>query len=837
MKMLSPRNRIALGLTGAVVAVVCMAKISGLIVDSTSLKVAARAELTETIALSTSGMIMNGQSETLESFLSGVVQRNEELTSAGIRDSQDILIFESGDHSATWNLSVDEKSNHSQMQVPVFKSSDEKWGTIELQFQPIRQTGLLGLLQALDFGMMFFIGSSCFLIFNIVLRLVLKHLDPSNAVPQRVRDALNNLAEGLMIIDTKSNILLVNSSLADVMGTSSDSLVGRKSSQLDFQCEPDLQLPWETAIAEKRLVSNARVQLTDREGKTFIFLANCSPLLGHQGNYCGVMVTLDDVTQLEESRIQLRMAKDAADAANQAKSDFLANMSHEIRTPMNAILGFTDVLRKGMEENPSQRIEYLNTIHSSGNHLIELINDILDLSKVEAGKLELESRVFSVPELLHESINVLKERAQNARLNLSFQILGQIPAKLTLDSTRLRQILLNLLGNAIKFTKEGSVTLSCGHHDGQLLIEVTDTGIGMTADQQERIFEAFSQADSSVTRRFGGTGLGLSISKRIVEAMQGTIRVESKSGHGSKFLIALPADAGADIAYIDQAACESYLQAKHSPCEDEKSYRLNPATVLIVDDGATNRNIVSVVLKRHNLNIIEAENGEEAVTIAMTQDVDVILMDMQMPVMDGYEATQTLRELDYSGPIIALTGNATSGERQRCLEIGCHEFLPKPIDIDQMIQLISKFTGFSDELMASSHSTAAKNIAASQDRPHRDAIDSQLGSIEPWTSTLPMDDPEFRDIVVQFSSMLPEKLGEMMESILNKNTDKLKSQAHWLKGAAGTVGLGRLTAPAAQLETFVESGDWSSCKQQMETIVLFASAIETAPADAGAATL
>lgn len=828
--MLSPRNRIALGLTGAVVAVICVAKISGLITDATSIKVAARAELTETIALSTSGMIMNGQEETLKSFLIGVVQRNEDLTSAGIRNSDDELIFESGDHSATWELLVDAKSNHSQMQVPVFRSSSEKWGTIELQFQPIRQSGLLGLLQALDFGMMFFVGSACFLIFNVVLRLVLKHLDPSNAVPQRVRDALNNLAEGLMIIDTKSNILLVNSSLAEVMGTSPDSLVGQTSGQLEFECEPELQLPWEIAIAEKRLVSNARVQLTDREGKTFIFLANCSPLLGHQGNYCGVMVTFDDVTQLEESRIQLRVAKDAADAANQAKSDFLANMSHEIRTPMNAILGFTDVLRKGMEENPSQRIEYLNTIHSSGNHLIELINDILDLSKVEAGKLELESRVFSVPELLHESINVLKERAQTAQLDLSYKILGQIPAELTLDSTRLRQVLLNLLGNAIKFTQEGSVTLSCGYRAGQLLIEVTDTGIGMSETQQQRIFEAFSQADSSVTRRFGGTGLGLSISKRIVEAMQGTICVESKSGHGSKFLIALPAEAETNVALVDQSACESYLKSKFTPSEDKPAYRLNPATVLIVDDGVTNRNIVSVVLKRHNLAIVEAENGEEAVTIAMSQDIDMILMDMQMPVMDGYEATQALRELGYENPVVALTGNATSGERQRCLEIGCDEFLPKPINIDQMVQLISKFTGFSDQLMKSSTTNSTDGNETIESSQSPESAVSHLESIEPWSSTLPMDDPEFREIVVQFKSMLPEKLSEMMESIQNKNSQKLKSQAHWLKGAAGTVGLGRLSPPAVQLESFVESGDWSNCKKQLESIVLLSAAIETDPA-------
>lgn len=825
MKILSPRNRIALGLTGAVIAVVCLAKISGLIADSATLQVAARADLTETIALSTSGMIMNGQAETIESFLTGVVERNEQLISAGIRDAADELFFEAGDHSLGWTLATGDDSNHSQMQVPIYKSFNEKWGTIELQFQSIRQPGILGQLQALDFHMMFFVGSTCFLIFSFILRLVLKHLDPSNAVPQRVRDALNNLAEGLMIIDTKGNILLANSSLAEVIGESSDSLVGQRSSHLAFQSEQGQKLPWETAIAEKRPMSNSRIQLTDSRDRTYVFLANCSPLLGHQGNYCGVMVTLDDVTQLEESRIQLREAKDAADAANQAKTDFLANMSHEIRTPMNAILGFTDVLRKGMEENLAQRIEYLNTIHSSGNHLIELINGILDLSKVEAGKLELENRHFSLPELLHDSINVLKERAENAELDLTYRILDRIPVELELDSTRLRQVLLNLIGNAIKFTKQGSVTLSCGLRNGHLLVEVADTGIGMAQEQQEKIFEAFSQADSSVTRRFGGTGLGLSISKRIIEAMGGKIVVESEQGCGSKFSIVIPVATADDIAYVDQVECEMLLRAKSANVAIAHSYRLNPATVLVVDDGATNRNIVSVVLKRHGISIVEAENGEEAITIAMSQDIDLILMDMQMPVMDGYEATQALRELNYQNPIIALTGNATSGEREHCLEIGCSEFLPKPIDIDQLVQLVAKFHGFSNQRLLSPTQPRIQNSQTAIG--HKDTEELTRTTCEPWTSSLPMEDAEFHEIVVQFTEILPAKLNEMMQSIQAKDSIQLKSQAHWLKGAAGTVGLGRLTDPAAKLEMFGNDDNWNGCKLTMETIVMLAAAITT----------
>ena len=633
------------------------------------------------------------------------------------------------------------------------------------------------------------------------------------------RDALDNLAEGLMILDTNGNVLLINQSLAKVLGVEPTKLVGKKVDKLSFALDRDQEeFPWISALRNNQAVSNARIQLHDTEDKCRAYLANCSPLLGHQGKYCGVMVTLDDVTLLEENRIELKRAKDEADAANQAKSDFLANMSHEIRTPMNAILGFTDVLRCGMEENPDQRIEYLNTIHTSGSHLIELINDILDLSKVEAGKLELDVQETRLPLLLHETISVLSDKARQKGISLEYVVDNRIPEKIFCDDTRIRQILINLIGNAIKFTDKGSVRLQCSWNSETLVFRVIDSGIGMSKSQCERIFDAFSQADSSVTRKYGGTGLGLSISKKFVEAMGGSISVQNKQGEGSQFTVKIPVNIVEDAKLLTQNECSQYVTEDVSQILELESKKLNRATILVVDDGETNRNIVSVVLRRHGITMLEAENGQQAIEMIQTQDhLDAVLMDMQMPVLDGYTATRFLRESGFVQPIVALTGNVLQGEKQKCLDAGCSEFLPKPLKIDDLVEVLGKFIGYSEELLP-------KTQVA--DAAEREFDETSSDMIQPWTSTLPLDDPEFVRIVAKFVDRLPGKLQEMVNHLNARDFAQLKTKAHWLKGAAGTVGLGRLTPPAKQLEKSAINQNESGCSQALHSLLQLTAKIQ-----------
>jgi signal transduction histidine kinase len=304
----------------------------------------------------------------------------------------------------------------------------------------------------------------------------------------------------------------------------------------------------------KTVISGVPMQI-ETGNDVLSFNVNCSPLTGNEGRHRGVLVTFDDVTQLEEKKQQLSIARDDAESANRAKSDFLANMSHEIRNPINAIVGFTDILRRGMADDIDTRNKYLNTIHTSGEHLVGLINDILDLSNIEAGKLEIDLQRCRPHQLVAEVVNVLGMKAQERNLALQQTITGTIPEIIESDPTRLRQVLMNLVGNAIKFTQTGSIRIVLDMlrtTDGeQLRIKVVDTGIGMTPSQCERVFEEFVQADSSVTRRFGGTGLGLAISRRLSEALGGNLEADSVAHEGSTFTLTIDPGDTSGVQRID----------------------------------------------------------------------------------------------------------------------------------------------------------------------------------------------------------------------------------------------------------------------------------------------
>ncbi len=414
--------------------------------------------------------------------------------------------------------------------------------------------------------------------------------------------------------------------------------------------------------------------------------------------------------ELEQRTAELERARIRAEAASRAKSDFLANMSHEIRTPMTAILGYAEVLGDPGQSD-EQRALAVQTIRSNAGLLLGIINDILDLSKIEAGRLELEKITTCPTRLLYEVESLMRVRAQSKGLTLRLEFDSDMPTEVLTDPTRLRQVLLNLVGNAVKFTESGEVTIRARLIDGLpaekgggplLRIDVCDTGVGIPPDLGAKLFQPFTQADETMTRRFGGTGLGLSISKRLVTMLGGELTFTSEPGKGSVFTVELPVRAPGGLRTIDPRRLPP--PAKAFPAESTiDSQALAGCRVLLAEDGVDNQRLIRHFLTQVGAEVVIAPNGEEAVRRALEASggggaFDVILMDMQMPVMDGYEATRTLRRETYSGPIIALTAHAMAGARERCIEAGCSDYATKPIDRERLIQLVRRYR---------SHATAA----------------------------------------------------------------------------------------------------------------------------------
>ncbi|MCH8046332.1 MAG: response regulator [Planctomycetes bacterium] len=509
-----------------------------------------------------------------------------------------------------------------------------------------------------------------------------------------------------------------NAGAALLFGYTAEEAVGQPAAML----VPEALVDEERTLLERakrgQRTDHFDTQRQHQDGTPIDVSLNRSPIKDTAGKVIGVSSILRDITDrkraeeefrgyteaMESANQTLEGFNSAAEAASRAKSEFLANMSHEIRTPMTAILGFSEILLgdESLHQAAPESIEALRTIQRNGKYLLDLIDDILDLSKIEAGKFEVERIACSPVELVDEVISLMKVRSAAKNLPLEVEYDGAIPEVIQCDPTRLRQILVNLVGNAIKFTEVGSVRLvvrSTQRSDNtrQLQFDVIDTGIGLTREQIERLFRPFTQADSSTTRKFGGTGLGLTISKRLAEVLGGDIRVKSEYGKGSTFSAIVEVGSLDGVSMLEHPA-QAIERKKQEPQKASPPQPQLDCRILLAEDGPDNQRLISFVLKKAGADVTIVENGLLACERALEAKADgmpfdVILMDMQMPIMDGYQATRQLRHAGYTQPILALTAHAMAGDEEKCRDAGCDDYLTKPIDRSKFLPLIAHHAG------------------------------------------------------------------------------------------------------------------------------------------------
>lgn len=625
-----------------------------------------------------------------------------------------------------------------------------------------------------------------------------------------VKAILQTAVNGVITIDASGAIRTFNPAAEKLFGWSSGEIIGKNVSLL--MPEPDAK-QHDSYIRHFLTTNQAKILGIEREVVAMRKNGNRFPAnlaVGHgivsEGRHMFVGF-ISDISVQKQVEQELRLAKDAAEAAVKAKANFLANMSHEIRTPMNTVIGFAEVALQDKSLS-SETCSHIKTILSSGRHLLGVINDILDYSKIEAGKIELESVCFNLRYAVQEALQTIGLGATGKGLRIDLAIADEVPSHVVGDPNRLRQVLLNLVGNAVKFTESGSIAVEIKRAEeaNMLHFAISDTGIGMTAEQTDKIFESFSQADTTTSRRFGGTGLGTTISKQIVELMGGRIWVKSELGVGSTFYFT--------VRLPESLTAENCLYEISNP---HAIAYVSPRcfTVLLAEDIEANATLVRLRLERLGHRVTWVKNGLEAVDAFSKGGFDLILMDLQMPVLDGIDATRQIRQLEIHSakriPILALTASVLSNERQQALEAGLDVIVGKPIDIDELLTQM--------ERLAPKGSGVANTVGTVVGPPPISIDFHPLAPVADWEKAIAnwQDPLIYAKALKNFAAQHAADAANITRLLQQKpeNTEAIRRIAHALKGVAGNLALLEVAKLASEIDSSFKAGKLQNMVEQM----------------------